>query len=116
MDQQNTILDLRNVVKRFGGITASNNISIHVPQGSIYGVVGPNGAGKTTLFNMITGVYDTTEGEIVFDGEKINGLPTHIIAQKGIARTFQNIRLFGDLSVYDNLLTACQKNITIQLV
>ena len=96
MDQQNTILDLRNVVKRFGGITASNNISIHVPQGSIYGVVGPNGAGKTTLFNMITGVYDTTEGEIVFDGEKINGLPTHIIAQKGIARTFQNIRLFGD--------------------
>ena len=115
MDQQNTILDLRNVVKRFGGITASNNISIHVPQGSIYGVVGPNGAGKTTLFNMITGVYDTTEGEIVFDGEKINGLPTHIIAQKGIARTFQNIRLFGDLSVYDNLLTACQKNITYSL-
>ena len=64
MDQQNTILDLRNVVKRFGGITASNNISIHVPQGSIYGVVGPNGAGKTTLFNMITGVYDTTESTI----------------------------------------------------
>lgn len=106
MDQQNTILDLRNVVKRFGGITASNNISIHVPQGSIYGVVGPNGAGKTTLFNMITGVYDTTEGEIVFDGEKINGLPTHIIAQKGIARTFQNIRLFGSMTVFENVLLA----------
>ena len=116
MDRQNTILDLRNVVKRFGGITASNDVSIHIPQGSIYGIIGPNGAGKTTLFNMITGVYDTTEGEIIFDGEKINGLPTHIIAQKGIARTFQNIRLFSDLSVYDNLLTACQKNITYGLL
>lgn len=114
--QQNTILDLRNVVKRFGGITASDAISIHVPQGSIYGIIGPNGAGKTTLFNMITGVYDTTEGEIFFDGEKINGQPTHIIARKGIARTFQNIRLFSDLSVYDNLLTACQKNITYNLL
>ena len=116
MDRQDIVLSLRNVVKRFGGITASNNISIHVPQGSVYGIIGPNGAGKTTLFNMITGVYDTTDGEIVFCGEKINGLPTHIIAQKGIARTFQNIRLFDDLSVYDNLLTACQKNITYSLL
>lgn len=109
MAQQKFILQLQNVVKRFGGITASNNITINVPEGSIYGIIGPNGAGKTTLFNMITGVYDCTEGTVLFEGEKINGLPTHEIAVRGIARTFQNIRLFGDLTVYDNLMTACQK-------
>lgn len=109
------ILKLQNVEKRFGGITASNNISINVPKGSIYGIIGPNGAGKTTLYNIITGVYNSSKGEVIFNGEKINGLPTHVIAAKGIARTFQNIRLFGDLSVYDNLLTACQKNITYGL-
>ena len=112
MEGQEIILKLEHVVKRFGGIAASNDINIDVPRGSIYGIIGPNGAGKTTLFNMITGVYDTTEGRILFNSEKINGLPTHVIANKGIARTFQNIRLFGDLSVYSNLLTACQKNIT----
>ena len=91
-------------------------ITINVPRGSIYGIIGPNGAGKTTLFNMITGVYDTTEGRVLFEGQQVNGLPTHVIAARGIARTFQNIRLFGDLSVYDNLLTACQKNITYGLL
>lgn len=116
MAQQKFILQLQNVVKRFGGITASNNITINVPEGSIYGIIGPNGAGKTTLFNMITGVYDCTEGTVLFEGEKINGLPTHEIAVRGIARTFQNIRLFGDLTVYDNLMTACQKNITHSLL
>ena len=116
MAQQKFILQLLNVVKRFGGITASNNITINVPEGSIYGIIGPNGAGKTTLFNMITGVYDCTEGTVLFEGEKINGLPTHEIAVRGIARTFQNIRLFGDLTVYDNLMTACQKNITYSLL
>ncbi len=116
MAQQKFILQLQNVVKRFGGITASNDITINVPEGSIYGIIGPNGAGKTTLFNMITGVYDCTEGTVLFEGEKINGLPTHEIAVRGIARTFQNIRLFGDLTVYDNLLTACQKNITYSLL
>ena len=116
MAQQKFILQLQNVVKRFGGITASNNITINVPEGSIYGIIGPNGAGKTTLFNMITGVYDCTEGTVLFEGEKINGLPTHEIAVRGIARTFQNIRLFGDLTVYDNLMTACQKNITYSLL
>lgn len=116
MAQQKFILQLQNVEKRFGGITASNNITINVPEGSIYGIIGPNGAGKTTLFNMITGVYDCTEGTVLFEGEKINGLPTHEIAVRGIARTFQNIRLFGDLTVYDNLMTACQKNITYSLL
>lgn len=116
MGQREIILHLEDVVKCFGGITASNHIDIQVPRNSIYGIIGPNGAGKTTLFNMITGVYDTTEGQILFQGSKINGLPTHVIAQKGIARTFQNIRLFGDLSVYDNLLTACQQNISYSLL
>lgn len=115
MGKEEIILKFEHVVKRFGGITASNDINIDVPKGSIYGIIGPNGAGKTTLFNMVTGVYDCTEGEIRFLDQKINGLPTHIIAQKGIARTFQNIRLFGDLSVYENLLTACQKNISYSL-
>lgn len=116
MAQQESILQLQNVVKRFGGITASNDITINVPTGSIYGIIGPNGAGKTTLFNMITGVYNTTAGQVLFQGEQVNGLPTHVIAEKGIARTFQNIRLFGDLTVYSNLLTACQKNITYGLL
>ena len=97
MAQQEYILQLQNVVKRFGGITASNDITINVPRGSIYGIIGPNGAGKTTLFNMITGVYDTTEGRVLFEGQQVNGLPTHVIAARGIARTFQNIRLFGVL-------------------
>lgn len=116
MGKEEIILKFEHVVKRFGGITASNDINIDVPKGSIYGIIGPNGAGKTTLFNMVTGVYDCTEGEIRFLDQKINGLPTHIIAQKGIVRTFQNIRLFGDLSVYENLLTACQKNISYSLM
>lgn len=116
MGKEEIILKFEHVVKRFGGITESNDINIDVPKGSIYGIIGPNGAGKTTLFNMVTGVYDCTEGEIRFLDQKINGLPTHIIAQKGIARTFQNIRLFGDLSVYENLLTACQKNISYSLM
>ena len=106
MAQQKFILQLQNVVKRFGGITASNNITINVPEGSIYGIIGPNGAGKTTLFNMITGVYDSTEGTVLFEGEKINGLPTHEIAARGIARTFQNIRLFSALTVFENVLIA----------
>ena len=116
MRGKEAILELKHVSKNFGGITASDDICISVPRGYIYGIIGPNGAGKTTLFNMITGVYDTTCGEIYFNGKKINGLPTAAIAKLGIARTFQNIRLFGSLSVYDNILTACQKNITYSLL
>ena len=111
MTNPNFTLELNNVTKSFGGITAANNINIKVAEQEIYGIIGPNGAGKTTLFNMITGVYNTTEGDVIYDGKKINGMKTHEIAKLGIARTFQNIRLFGDLTVYDNILTACQKNI-----
>lgn len=112
---QETLLELKHITKRFGGITASEDINLTIPKGVIYGIIGPNGAGKTTLFNMITGVYGPTEGEIIFKGEKIETLSADEIARKGIARTFQNIRLFGNLTVYDNLMTACQKNISYSL-
>mgnify|MGYP001431219325 FL=1 len=101
-------LQIQNVTKCFGGITASNNISFQVPEKALYGVIGPNGAGKTTLFNMITGVYAPTSGEILYYGNSIVGKSTYEIANMGIKRTFQNIRLFNDLSVFDNVLTACQ--------
>ena len=116
MRGKEAILELEHVIRDFGAVAASDDTCISDPRGYIYGIIGPNGAGKTTLFNMITGVYDTTEGEIYFKGKKINGLPTATIAKLGIARTFQNIRLFGSLSVYDNILTACQKNITYSLL
>ena len=116
MQNKDVILELKHVTKAFGGITASNDINIEVPKKAIYGIIGPNGAGKTTLFNMITGVYDTTEGEIYFNNKKINGMSTDAIASLGISRTFQNIRLFNSLTVYDNILTACQKNISYSLL
>ena len=109
-------LQIQNVTKCFGGITASNNISFQVPEEALYGVIGPNGAGKTTLFNMITGVYAPTSGEILYYGNSIVGKSTYEIANMGIKRTFQNIRLFNDLSVFDNVLTACQNDISYNLL
>ena len=103
MDQQNTILDLRNVVKRFGGITASNNISIHVPQGSIYGVVGPNGAGKTTTLHTITGLLSPKKGSVMFEGTDITKVPAHKIVSMGMAHVPEGRRVFAELSVYENL-------------
>lgn len=116
MPETNTILEFKDVSKHFGGITAASKITFSVAENEIHGIIGPNGAGKTTLFNMVTGVYAPSEGQILFGGRAVNGRKTHEIAQLGIARTFQNIRLFGDLTVYDNLLTACQKNITYGFV
>ncbi len=98
------ILELKGVTKKFGGVTAINDTTFRVNSKEIYGLIGPNGAGKTTMFNIITGNYQATEGEIVFRSEKLNGLKPHIIVKKGIARTFQNIRLFNTMSVMDNVL------------
>lgn len=109
-------LQIQNVTKCFGGITASKDICFQVPEGALYGVIGPNGAGKTTLFNMITGVYAPTNGEILYYGRSIVGKSTYEIANMGIKRTFQNIRLFSDLSVFDNVLTACQNDISYNLL
>ena len=98
------ILELKGVTKKFGGVTAINNTTFTVNAKEIYGLIGPNGAGKTTMFNIITGNYQATEGEVVFRSEKLNGLKPHTIVRKGIARTFQNIRLFKTMSVMDNVL------------
>lgn len=100
------LLTIRDLGMRFGGLTALDNFQLRLPAGALYGLIGPNGAGKTTVFNLISGFLRPTAGRIFFRGEDITGLPPHRVSQRGIARTFQNIRLFGDLSVLDNVLTA----------
>ena len=90
--------------KRFGGLVAVNDVDFTIPRGGIVSLIGPNGAGKTTFFNMITGLYVPTEGSIKFDGQEITGSKPHEVVRVGIARTFQNIRLFGNMSAEDNVL------------
>ena len=101
------MLCTKNVTMQFGGLTAVSDFSIVVDDGEIAGLIGPNGAGKTTAFNMITGVYTPTSGEILFDNKNITGKQPHIITAAGIARTFQNIRLFNTMTVLENILAAC---------
>ncbi len=98
------ILEVKNLTKSFGGVIAISNTSFSVKPKDIYGIIGPNGAGKTTLFNIITGNYEATEGEVIFRNRSITGLKPHHIVQKGIARTFQNIRLFKSMTVLENVL------------
>jgi branched-chain amino acid transport system ATP-binding protein len=97
------ILDARHVTIRFGGLTAVSDFNLTVRQGELLGLIGPNGAGKTTLFNMLTGVYKPTEGEILVGGESTKKFKPYQITSRGLARTFQNIRLFKELSVLDNV-------------
>jgi len=92
---------------RFGGLVAVSELDMAVRQGEIYGLIGPNGAGKTTIFNLLTGVYEPTSGEIYFEGKRLDGKRPYEIAGHGVSRTFQNIRLFPSMSVLDNVLTAC---------
>jgi branched-chain amino acid transport system ATP-binding protein len=92
---------------RFGGLVAVNTLDMQVKEGEIYGLIGPNGAGKTTIFNLLTGVYEPTDGEIYFQGKRIDGLRPHQIARRGVSRTFQNIRLFPGMTVLENVMTAC---------
>ncbi|MBD3306387.1 ATP-binding cassette domain-containing protein [candidate division KSB3 bacterium] len=101
------MLRLREITKRFGGLTAVDNVSFAVEEGQIVGLIGPNGAGKTTIFNLITGIYAPDAGQITFDGQSVLGIYTHRIVQMGIARTFQTIRLFHDLTVLENVLSGC---------
>ncbi|MDR3177587.1 MAG: ABC transporter ATP-binding protein [Campylobacteraceae bacterium] len=98
------ILKINNVTKKFGGVTAITNTSFAIQKEDIYGLIGPNGAGKTTMFNIITGNYKPTEGSVEFNKEIISGLKPYQIVRRGIARTFQNIRLFKSMSVLDNVL------------
>jgi branched-chain amino acid transport system ATP-binding protein len=98
-------LEMRGVTQRFGGLVAVNNLSFSVEKSAIVAMIGPNGAGKSTVFNLTTGIYKPTEGQILFDGKQINGLATDAITKRGIARTFQNIRLFAFMSSIDNVMT-----------
>ncbi|AXK80714.1 ABC transporter ATP-binding protein [Pseudolabrys taiwanensis] len=100
------LLKLDTVSKVFGGIRALSDVSLTVPQNRIVGVIGPNGAGKTTLFNVITGAYRASAGDVVFDGQSVTQWPSHRIVRAGIARTFQNIRLFAGMTVWEHLLVA----------
>ncbi|MCE9592314.1 MAG: ABC transporter ATP-binding protein [Planctomycetes bacterium] len=102
-----TLLDISGVSLSFGGVKAVSDFALKLNPGNLQGLIGPNGAGKTTVFNLITGVYRPDAGAIALDGRPLIGLPPHRIAQAGVARTFQNIRLFGNLSVLDNVRVAC---------
>lgn len=98
------LLRLDKATIQFGGLVAVNSVSFDLHKGELFGLIGPNGAGKTTCFNMVTGVYKPTSGDIMFQGRRVNGLPPFKVARMGIARTFQNIRLFGALSVLENVV------------
>ena len=100
------ILETKGVTRRFGGLTAVKSLDMHVPAGALYGLIGPNGAGKTTVFNLLTGVYEPSEGEILFEGRRVDRKRPYEIASIGITRTFQNIRLFADMTVLENVMTA----------
>src|SRR4051794_40556916 len=100
------LLEARNVTKRFGGLTAVKSLTITVARGGLYGLIGPNGAGKTTVFNLMTGQRRPTEGDIIFEGTRIDGKKPQQSAAPGVARTFQNVRLFADMTVLENVLAA----------
>ncbi|MCU0587023.1 MAG: ABC transporter ATP-binding protein [Syntrophobacteraceae bacterium] len=99
-----SIVELQSISRSFGGIQALYDISFQVTQGTIQAVIGPNGAGKTTLFNIVTGLYAPDEGQVLFEGRPIQGRPIHHIVRMGIARTFQNVELFGSMTVLENVL------------
>ena len=98
------MIDICNISKQFGSVRALDQVSFTVPDGAIYGLIGPNGAGKTTVFNLVTGLLQPTGGAIDFQGESLIGLPSHRITQRGIARTFQNIRIFKEMDLLENVM------------
>lgn len=98
------LLTLNDVGKRFGGLTALSDVSLHIRRGEIYGLIGPNGAGKTTLFNILTGLYQLDTGSFTFDGRAYTRCKPYVLARAGIARTFQNIRLFANMSALENVM------------
>ncbi|MEQ1813744.1 MAG: ABC transporter ATP-binding protein [Candidatus Nitrotoga sp.] len=103
-----TLLQISGIEKRFGGLTALSNVSLHIQAGEIYGLIGPNGAGKTTLFNIFTGLYQADGGKFIFsDIEYAGRSKQHILAKAGIARTFQNIRLFANMNILENVMVGC---------
>ena len=109
------ILDVRELGIDFGGLTAVDNFNLMIGRNEIAGLIGPNGAGKTTVFNLITGVYKPTEGSLYLNGERMNGKKTHQIVHAGIARTFQNIRLFKKMTVIENVKAAMLEELTYNM-
>ncbi len=116
MSDKAVILKTENLGIAFGGLKAVNDFNIEILQGELVGLIGPNGSGKTTVFNILTGVYTPTEGDVYLMGKKITGMKTHRIVQHGIARTFQNIRLFGEMSVIENVKIAFTKDVKYNLL
>ncbi|MCM3122809.1 MULTISPECIES: ABC transporter ATP-binding protein [unclassified Mesobacillus] len=98
------VLQIKKVRKNFGGISAVSDVTFSINKGEIFGLIGPNGAGKTTMFNLVTSMFPLTSGEIVFNGENISGIKPHLITRKGICRTFQNIRLFPEMTAAENVM------------
>jgi branched-chain amino acid transport system ATP-binding protein len=111
MAQNGNILEAVNVRKEFGGLIAVNDVDFVIPRGMIVSLIGPNGAGKTTFFNILTGVYKPTAGGVYFEGQPIAGLPPHKVTTLGMARTFQNIRLFKNMTALENVLVAMHSRI-----
>lgn len=109
------VLETKNLGISFGGLKAVNDVNMQIYPGELIGLIGPNGAGKTTIFNLITGIYKPTEGSYFLCGKRMNGLSTHQVVAEGIARTFQNIRLFKKMSVLDNVRVAFNKNMKTTL-
>lgn len=103
------MLKTKKLTKTFGGLTAINNIDLSIKQGDIASLIGPNGAGKTTFFNCITGIYHPSQGDVIFDGRQTNGLKPHEITKMGMARTFQNIRLFPEMTALENVMVGAYK-------
>ena len=110
-EQKTPVLETRKLGISFGGLKAVQDFNLQMYQGELVGLIGPNGAGKTTVFNLLTGVYVPTEGTVLLDGTPLNGKKTHQFVAAGIARTFQNIRLFGDMTVLENVKVAFSKDI-----
>jgi len=110
------LLELDHVTMQFGGLTALNDVSFHIQPGEILGLIGPNGAGKTTCFNVLTGVYQATTGEVRFQGDKLAKLDRHKITRMGIARTFQNIRLFPEMTALENVMVGCEAHSTTSVI
>ena len=102
--QGRVLLEVKDLAQHFGGLKAVDQVNLEIREGEIVSVIGPNGAGKTTFFNVLTGVYPGTRGEIVFDGQHIRGLASHDIVARGVARTFQNIRLFSNMTALENVM------------
>ena len=100
------LLDLRDVSKAFGGLVVVDHLNLHVDEGEVVSLIGPNGAGKTTVFNLVTGIFHPDAGEIVFEDRQVSGLPPHTITNRGIARTFQTLRLFLNMTVLENVMAA----------